>query len=128
MVPQEFCGVWKVTAATSDGINQPLAEDPDGSLSAGECGTLEIIIYENRAIIVETSGQAMVCRARVLTVQPELKIEFTGYGFHGKRDGPSYAILKRIDERTIQMAWCEADAQRVNATKGGRQFVYTATR
>ncbi len=128
VVPQEFCGVWKINAATNDGVNQLLAEDPDGSLSAGECTMLEIIICETRAIIVQTDGNAMVGRVRVIATQPELKIEWTGFGYHAKQDGPGYAFLKRIDEGTLQFAICERDSQRVDSSSGGCQLVLTATK
>jgi hypothetical protein len=127
-IPTEFRGVWKITAASNDGVKRPLAEDPDGSLSAGECEMLEIIICETRAIIVKTDGNAMVGRARVIATQPELKIEWTGFGYHANQDGPIYALLKRVDEGTLQFAFCERDSQRVNSSSGGRQLVLTATK
>ena len=127
-IPSEYHGVWQITSATDDGNNQPLAEDRDGSLSAGECGILEIIICENRAIIVHTDGDAMVGRARVLTTRPDLKIEWLGFGYHAKQDGPRYALLKRLDENTLQFAFCDRGAGTINAKSGGHQFVLTATK
>ena len=127
-IPTAYQGVWQRTSAIHDGNYQPLAEDRDGSLSAGECGMLEIIICDNRAIIVHTDGDAMVGRARVLATQPDLKIEWIGFGYHAKQDGPSYALLKRLDENTLQFASCERGAETVNDKSGGHQFVLTATK
>ena len=51
-IPAEFHGVWRTTSAINDGDNQPLAEDPVGSQTAGECEMLEIFICETRAVLV----------------------------------------------------------------------------
>ncbi len=128
VIPPEFRGVWKITAATDHGVNQPLAEDPDGSLSVGECGILEVVICETRVIIVETDGDATVGQTRIIATEPELKIELRGYGYHAKQNGPSFAILKLIDEQTMQLAFCEQSSRRVNTSTVGHQFVVTATR
>ena len=127
-IPAEFHGVWKISSASNDGVNQPLAQDPDVGLRAGECDMLEIIICETRAVIVKTNGDGMVGRARVLASKPELKIEWSGFGYHAKQDGPSYALLKRLDDNTLQFAFCEPDAQHVNSSLGGQQWVLTATK
>ena len=124
----DFNGVWTITSATDDGVDQPLAEDPDGSVSAGECELIEIIICENRVVIVSTDGDAMVGQIRVLEKEPQLKIELTGFGYHAKQDGPSYAILQYVDNNAMQFSFCSKDAKRINSAVGGQQFVLTAER
>lgn len=125
-VPKEFIGVWQVKSATENGTNVPLAKDPDGSLSVGECGFLEIIVSKSRIVIVQTSGEAIVARAKVIAEKPEIKIELKGFGYHAKRDGPSYCLLKKTKNDEIQFAFCESDADRLDITAGGEQFVLTA--
>lgn len=127
-VPDDFNGVWKIKSALNDGKNQPLAKDPDGSLSVGECGMMEIIITANRIVIVNTDGEATVGQFKILAQKPELKIKWTGFGYHAKQDGPIYAILKQTDKNEIQFSFSSEEQKRVDASIGGKQFVLTAIR
>ena len=63
-IPPKFSGVWRITSATNDGLDFPLAADPDGSHSVGECGDIELVLSENRLLIVSTDGRAMACETR----------------------------------------------------------------
>ena len=126
-IPPKFSGVWRITSATDDGLDFPLAADPDGSLSAGECPHIELIFSDNRLLIVSTDGEAMVCETREIPNSNELKLELTGFGYHGKRDGPHYAIMKRSGQNLV-FAWADSNATRIDPTRGGKQIVYTAVR
>ena len=126
-IPPEFKGVWRIASATNDGLNFPLAADPDGSLSAGECGDIELILSENRLLIVSTDGQAMACETREISDSDGLKLELTGFGYHGKSDGPHYAIMKRSGAKLL-FAWVDCKATKIDSSNGAKQVVYTAVR
>ena len=126
-VPAKFEGVWKIQSATDDGTNFPLAADPFGALTFGECAHIELILTSNRLLIVSTDGRADVTEIREIAGTPELKLEMRGLGARGKRDGPSYAILKRSGPDLI-FAWVGANANNIDASTGGKQIVYNATR
>ena len=126
-IPAKFDGVWRIKSATDDGLDYPLAADPDGSLSAGECKDIELILTENRLLVVSTNGEAMVLETKQVSDSKELKLELTGFGYHGKRDGKHYAILKRTGEKLI-FAWVDPNATEIDSSQGGKQIVYTAVR
>ena len=126
-IPAKFDGVWRITSASDNGIDFPLAADPDGSLSAGECADIELIFSENRLLVVSADGKALVCETRELSNSGQLKLELTGFGYHGKRDGKHYAILKRSGEK-LKFAWVDSRATEIDSSQGGKQIVYTAVR
>ncbi len=127
-IPAKYDGVWRVTSATNDGQDYPLASDPDGSLSAGECDTVELIFSENRVLIASTDGEAVVMESREVPNSQELKLELTGFGYqYGERAGPHYAIIKRSGPKLL-FAWVDSTASKIDSSKGGKQVVFTAVR
>ena len=99
-IPKELEGVWIISAVTDDGVDQPRA--PHDSVSAGECADAEIVICNNRIVIIQKDGSSMACTAKVLTIEPTVKIEVVTGKYHDKDADRSYAILKRNgDELTL---------------------------
>ncbi len=125
-LPIEYHGVWQITAASNNGAKLTTTEDPDGSI--GECEFCEIIICENRAILVKNDGRSIVGRTHALHRDPMLKIEFTGIGYHSKQDGPSYFLSKRFGNNSLQLAFAERDSQVIDSSLGGQQYVLTASK
>ena len=126
-LPKDLEGVWMITGVTEDGVEQPLAKDPDGSVSAGEWRETEIVICKNRIVLINTDGSSMACKVKVLAIKPEVRIEVTTGVCHDKDGGSSYAILKRNGEELI-LAWVSPDMRAIDDEKGGGQIVFAATR
>ena len=76
---------------------------------------------------MSADGKALVCETRELSNSGQLKLELTGFGYHGKRDGKHYAILKRSGEK-LKLAWVDSRATEIDSSQGGKQIVYTAVR
>jgi len=123
-LPKEFEGVWAISAVAENGVDQRLAKDPD-ALSVGEWDEVEILICENRIVIIKTGGSSMACKAKVLAIKPELKIEVTTGRCHDKDGGASYAVLKRNGDE-LTFAWVPPEMRTINNKKGGGQIVLTA--
>ena len=124
-LPAEFEGVWKIVTITENGVDQPLATD--SSLSTGEWGMSEIVICEDRLITIDTDGSSMAGKARLLTTEPEAKIEVTTGICHDKQGDKSCAVLKLDDDKLI-LTWGSPEIRVVDDAAGGDQIVIVARR
>lgn len=127
-IPNEVHGVWTVISASDNGSDMPMPENPGESLSIGECNFAEIIVCKTRIIMVLSDGSSIVAKTRLLTSEPQIKIEMVTSRYHDKQQEPKFVILKPIDGKKIQLAFCEKQTKVVNSSKGGKQFVLTAAR
>lgn len=122
MIPSEFEGVWAISAVTEDGVAQPAPEDS----VAGADADVEIVICENRVVLVRHDGSSMVCKAKVVDTEPELKLELTTGICHDKKGDKSYALLKRNGDELI-FACVLPEMRVIDFQKGSGQIVMTAT-
>ena len=92
-IPEEFEGVWKITKAIAkDGIERPVTGDLDHAI-ANEIG-IELIVVANRVVFVKPDGDSVWCKAKVLSSDPDLKIELVTGICHDKDQTPTVGLLR----------------------------------